>query len=207
MKGTSLPYPPDEVLLQRISGEEDTNAFNTLYNRYSELVLRWALHLTHNKEASKDISQTVWIKLWKDASVFKTDEDGCLMSYLAKTVTYQTLSYLKSAQARSEGVSEEQWEVLANKMGYTHIIEEASFEDLKSMVKATLDGLPELTRRVFDCRWYRHMTTKETAEALGISEKKVKKRFKDARNQLQDGLGVMLSPEAVCLVLILIQNS
>jgi RNA polymerase sigma factor (TIGR02999 family) len=52
-----------------------------------------------------------------------------------------------------------------------------------------VESLPEVERAVFDLLWYQELTAVEAAQALGLSEKTVKRRWQAARRRLHDLLG------------------
>ena len=174
----------DEELLQQIR-LKNHQAFNLLYMRYRFLVLNWIYYRTHERQVTQDIAQNFWIKLWENAAMFKTDEDGSIKKFLLKSLTYCTIDYLKSVQARKEGVGEDNWNVICNRFCYTHIMEDIEKHELKDILLETLKSLPELTQKVFDLRWNHQFTTKKTAEIIQLSEKNVKTRYKEAKEVLK----------------------
>jgi RNA polymerase sigma factor (sigma-70 family) len=52
-----------------------------------------------------------------------------------------------------------------------------------------IDELPDEDREVFDLLWYQGLSQAEAAEALGISERTVKRRWQSARLRLHQTLG------------------
>jgi RNA polymerase sigma-70 factor (ECF subfamily) len=52
-----------------------------------------------------------------------------------------------------------------------------------------IEALPDEEREVFDLLWYQGLSQAEAAEALGASERTVKRRWQSARLRLHDALG------------------
>jgi RNA polymerase sigma-70 factor (ECF subfamily) len=61
--------------------------------------------------------------------------------------------------------------------------------ELRRMLEAVIDALPDDFRAVFVLRAVEGMSIAETAEALSIPPETVKTRFHRARRRLQEGLG------------------
>lgn len=64
----------------------------------------------------------------------------------------------------------------------------ASNSELRQLLEARIDGLPDLYREVFVLRGVEELSVEETAEVLGIPEGTVRTRFFRARHFLREGL-------------------
>ena len=53
----------------------------------------------------------------------------------------------------------------------------------------TIDQLPQRLREVFDLLYYHGMTQEEAAAVLGVSDRTVRERWRDAKVELTDLLG------------------
>ena len=69
--------------------------------------------------------------------------------------------------------------------------------ELKHILEEALVQIPENYRTVFTLRELNGMSTRETSEALGISEANVKVRLKRAKDMLRKEIKKMYSPEEI----------
>jgi RNA polymerase sigma factor (sigma-70 family) len=188
--------PTDKSLLEAIA-LKDEKAFNEFYKRYSSILYRWALNRIGNADIANDIAQEFWSNLWINPLSIKTNEEGVAKNFLLHFFTFRVLDYLR-ANAKEKSVStEEQLEVLKNTMSYTHILEEIHEKEIHSLIDEVLQDLPELTRMVFDYRWKRNYSIKETSEKLGVDEKVVYNRTFTALSLIRTRVNEMLSDEKV----------
>ena len=182
-----MSYQPSisdkELLLKIASG--DYNAFDKLYKRYNRLFLTWVQSRIPEADATKDIVQEFWMKLWQNADTYKSDKTGSAKRYLLKSLSYYTTDFLRKSLTLKEEMDEKQWVFLNDTSGYTHVSEMLEEEELRQLITDTLASLPELTRIVFNLRNEGH-TIKETAELANLSEKTVKIHYKDAKDALKE---------------------
>lgn len=182
-----MSYQPSisdkELLLKITSG--DYNAFDKLYKRYNRLFLTWVQSRIPEADATKDIVQEFWMKLWQNADTYKSDKTGSAKRYLLKSLSYYTTDFLRKSLTLKEEMDEKQWVFLNDTSGYTHVSEMLEEEELRQLITDTLASLPELTRIVFNLRNEGH-TIKETAELANLSEKTVKIHYKDAKDALKE---------------------
>ncbi|MEM8524167.1 MAG: RNA polymerase sigma factor [Bacteroidota bacterium] len=82
----------DFDLIQAISNKEE-QAFATLYNLYSEKIYNTALSYTKKEEDAEEITQNVFIKIYKSAATFK--ENSSVNTWIYRIVVNTSLNYLK----------------------------------------------------------------------------------------------------------------
>ncbi|MGI8550495.1 MAG: sigma factor, partial [Dehalococcoidia bacterium] len=69
---SSLAELSDEVLLTRI-GSRDRESFEALYRRYADLVYSIALRVLADPQLAQDISQEVFLRLWRHPGAFDVE--------------------------------------------------------------------------------------------------------------------------------------
>lgn len=186
--------PTDKSLLEAIA-TKDERAFNEFYKRYSSLLYRWALNRIGNSDAANDVAQEFWSNLWVNPHNIKTNDEGVAKNFLLHFFTFRVLDYLRTYSKEKPVNSQEQLEVLKNTMSYTHILEEIHEKEIHSLIDEVLKDLPELTRMVFDYRWKRNYSIKETSEKLDIDEKVVYNRTFSALSIIRIKVKEMLADE------------
>ncbi|MEG1563144.1 MAG: RNA polymerase sigma-70 factor [Bacteroides sp.] len=160
------------LVLQLKEGNE--NAFTTLYQTYWGKVYKFSrLYLTSTAEV-EEVVQDVFVKVWEARMFIKEDEHfkGFLFIITRNVIFNQfrksfnedayKLTVLKSA-SESYGIEEEM---------------EAS--DLQVYIHKLIDELPSRQREVFQLSREKHLSYKEIASQLNITEKTVERHINEA---------------------------
>lgn len=92
------PKPDDNELIDLIA-KGDTEAFESLYDRYTSKVLKRCYFICLNQEQAHDLMQDVWIKVFLHLPSFK--KEAAFSTWLYRLTTNHCLNYLKS-KAQSE---------------------------------------------------------------------------------------------------------
>ena len=115
MMPNSDQQPPDSVLLQQLAGtgRSAEKAFELLYKRYRQTLLRFALGRGVDRSTAEDIVQNVFIKLQKQ--VKRSTEIGSAVAWLIK-VTLNEVTDSFRASTRTVTMDDEGWDAMANHM-------------------------------------------------------------------------------------------
>ena len=90
-----MPVINDQHYINQII-EGNTNAFSVLVNQYKDLVFTLAYKMLKNREDAEEVSQDVFIKIFKSLNKFKGDSKFSTWIY---KITYNTcLDYLKKSK-------------------------------------------------------------------------------------------------------------
>lgn len=185
--------PPVErvVLVERFqSGEFD--AFNEIVDRCRERVYNLAYRFTHNAEDACDISQEVFIKVFKslgnlkDASAFdawlrRVTMNACL-DHLRRRPDEQKLECSSLVEERVSGSERTDGPVECG--------------ELRSVIARAVNQLPGRQKKVFVLRHYEGLTLKEIAEALNCSLGTVKAHLFRATRRMRKLLTPYVSHHA-----------
>ena len=169
----------EKLILQKIS-QGDKNAFKVLYDTFSPLVFRVALHLLKNKEQSEDIVQEIFIKLW---SVRKTLPNvGSIENYLFIATRNTIFTYLKKQLHNSKStplwlnelpVIENDLEIKAEQKEYERIISQS------------IQLLPPQQRQAY-LLFEEEMSYEQIASSMGLSKQTVKRHLALARKFIRE---------------------
>ena len=165
----------DKELLQRIA-DKDERAFNELYRRYSRLFLSWVYSRLHDRETTRDVVQEFWEEIWSRPDRFHCDEKGSAKKIFIQFLAFRAINYVKSSLGRSLG-SEILLAEAEVSRSYDHVLDDVSANELIEFIEHTLATLPRLSRQVFDMQTWQHFTVRQTAIALGISDKTVRDHY------------------------------
>ncbi|GGH14160.1 RNA polymerase sigma-70 factor [Sphingobacterium alkalisoli] len=176
----------DEILVDLIR-QHDEKAFAVIYQRYSAPLYAHAYGFVHDREEIKDILQKVFVKIW-DLRTQLPDQVK-LSSYLYQTVKNAIINHI----AHSKVVDN----YLANISHYSknyiadtdHHIRE---KQLQEIIDYEISQLPKKMREVFELSRSQHLTHKQIAEKLGITEKTVKNQITNALKLLRSKLPLLL---------------
>lgn len=162
--------------------EGERGAFNEVHDRYFEDLFRSAYNLLRDRDACMDIVQEVLIWFWEHRTQHHMVS---IKGYLLMATKYQAANYIRSSKVR------ENFRLQQIEQNYSFNEESLELQELKSIIESFTEHLPERCREVFKLSREQHLTNKEIAEKLGISEKTVSVQILRALNKLRADLGKM----------------
>ena len=165
----------------------DLAAFELLMRQHERLVLATALRLTGNMEDAQDISQEVFLRLYKNLG--KVQAEAALQSWLYR-VTVNACHDLRRRKPASAPV-ETAAELVASGTDPQTSLTEA---ERRRVLEMSLRILPEKERAALVLRDLEGLSTEEVARALGSSEATVRSQVSKARAKVQDFVQRYFSP-------------
>jgi len=185
----------DEAVLVPRLQRGDPAAFEELVRRHGPRLLRVARRMMGSEEDARDAVQDAFVAVFK--SIGKFEAHSQLSTWLHRVLINACLMRLRSRRRRPEEDIEEYLPRFAED---GHQVErsvawperpleaaDAMIEraELSSLVRASIDMLPETYRVVLLMRDIEELSTDEVAEMLGISANAVKIRLHRARQALR----------------------
>ncbi|MCU0470905.1 MAG: RNA polymerase sigma-70 factor [Arcicella sp.] len=173
----------DDELISLLSTEKGSIAFDEIYERYWEKLLRMAIFKTNHKEAAEEIVQELFTSLWEKRRNVVINN---LENYLFVALKYLIINYLKAKIKDTNLIDSEGLEIASN------LHESMTAEALQSAIKKAVSLLPDKTQVIFHLSRFEEKSHKEIASELDISEKSVEYHITQAlkflRLQLRDYL-------------------
>lgn len=162
----------------------DRAAYAEVYQRYVFPLLNHAYNKTRDREEARDIVQEVFTTLWaKKESI----EIGNLAGYLFKSVRNIFLNQIAHRAVQDKYLlSMEHFAASAEVPD--HLVRERG---LMAIIEREIAALPPKMREVFELSRKEHLSHKEIAEKLGISEQTVSKQVTNALRILRPKLGAL----------------
>jgi RNA polymerase sigma-70 factor (ECF subfamily) len=157
----------------------DLAAFEHLLRQHERLVLTTALRMTGNLEDAKDVSQEVFLKLYRNLA--KVEAPGALPAWLYR-VTVNACHDLRRRRPALPPV--EMVEELVASGGDPQA--SAAEAERRRALELSLRLLPEKERAALVLRDLEGLTTGETARVLGSSEATVRSQISKARTKVHD---------------------
>ncbi|MCU0426508.1 MAG: RNA polymerase sigma factor [Candidatus Kapabacteria bacterium] len=178
--------------LERYCREQSEEAFRAVYDACKQHIYRLSVHLCGRRDSAKDLSQEIWIKLWKHLCGFRGESKLFSWLYrvgmnvfLDKKNSFVGAALVSGSESRRKAIYKEisASEFLAemsNEAASTQtnlappnghnpaiVVENVSAQEL---VEQALMRLSNGERTVFVAKHYHDLTFKEIAEELGTHE-------------------------------------
>ena len=177
----------DTDLIARAAGGDPT-AFQALVERHRSMVYRVAYQFAGNHYDAEDITQEVFIKVYRSLDKFR--QDAQLTSWLYRIVMNACIDHQRrSRPAGSAPFGEEAQQRLLNTPEDRPGPEDHAYAgELGQVLEAEISRLPHGQRIVFIMRHHQGLKLGEIAENLGLAEGTVKRQLHAAVHRLRDAL-------------------
>lgn len=162
--------------------KNDAAAFNEIYERYWSVLYRAAFNVLKDEEGCMDVIQDVFIWFWESRSELKINS---VKAYLLVAVKYKVANYIRNGKVRTSFYDRIP-KVIGNPEFPDEVLE---VKELREMIERFVVELPDRCQEVFRLSRKEHLTNKEIAERLGITEKTVENQINKALKQLKKNLG------------------
>lgn len=170
--------------LQSLLNEGDELAFTEIYNRHWKFLYTAAYNVLRHKEDTLDICQSIFMWMWENHRdiTIKTS----LRAYLYTAVKYKVANLIRQGKVRESFLED----VLGSEIRADEKLE-LEIKELRHFISQLINELPDKCRDVFLLSRDEHLSHKQIAERLGISEKTVDDHITRALKKLRASLGKM----------------
>ena len=179
-----------ELAFRAAAGDEV--AFEAIMRRHNRLLFRTARAILKSDTDAEDVVQQAYLQAWQALGNFRAD--ARLSTWLVRIVVNEALGQirrrkLKIVPLESAMVSTQQmdtsWQQDDMDRGPDRTVMRS---ELRRIMEARIDLLPDDFRRVFMLRGVEEMSAQEVSQILEIPEATVRTRFFRARSMLREGL-------------------
>lgn len=163
-------------------------AFKEIFRRYNRALFAHAYNKMRDKEEAKDVVQDVFLKLWN----YSQQENFTplnLAAYLHIAVRNRILDKLSKSKHASDYLSSLQIFLNEREEQTDFRIRE---QQLQQHIDRAILALPSRMRLVFEMSRRDHLSHKEIAQQLNISDQTVTDQIKKALKILRSKLGILL---------------
>lgn len=165
----------------------DHRSFEELYSRFSQPLYRYVYATLKNHDESKEIIQTIFVKIWDKRSELVGVES--LQAYIYAIARNTLYNHLKSKYHQCVMLQGDPVEPVKQEPPCdTNLIESDLFRELNVL----LEKLPERRREIFMLNRFYGMTYREIAEKLDISENTVDTQIRRTLSYLREELDTKL---------------
>jgi RNA polymerase sigma-70 factor (ECF subfamily) len=172
----------DDLDLIKMVLDGDAESFGFIINKYEKSIYRFAYNHTNNTEASKDITQEVFIAAYNRLYTYR--QDSKFSNWLFRIAKNKCIDYIRkypctletsideAESAPSKEVSPEQW---------------AEYSEIKDMVREFIKMLKDTDRQILTLRYSETgMSFLDISQVLNMTESSVKKRFYRMRERFKE---------------------
>lgn len=182
---------PDHELARRATNGEGA-AFAAIMRRHNRLLFRTARSILKSDAEAEDALQEAYLHAWRALGDFRADAK--LSTWLVRIVTNDALAHLRHREipvipldAAMNTIEPDTQASLTDSASHSPD-SLATHAQLRRMIEARIDRLPEIFRTVFMLRAVEELSVEEVAEVLDIPEATVRTRFYRARGLMREGL-------------------
>lgn len=178
----------EDARLARRLVDQDPDALSDAYHLYGHRVYRVAYGLLRREELAQDVTQEVFVRLWKRPERYDATR-GALSSFLQLDAHGRSVDLIRSEEARSKR------EIANERLSSIHQEgpeEEAMRRVTSDRVQNALDQLKKTERDPIAMAFYLGYSYRKVAEVLGVPEGTVKSRIRSGLAKLRESLGTEL---------------
>ncbi|MFT3846245.1 MAG: RNA polymerase sigma-70 factor [Lacibacter sp.] len=171
----------DEIVLIKLLNEGNTEAYLTLYDRYSHLVYNWSLKFVKVPELAEDIVQEVFLKIWQIRE--RLNPHQSFPAFIYKIARNKAFTALKKVAA-DEKMSLQLMSHIGNAV--EHAETKMLWRQYEEMLAKAVGQLPQQRQKVFKLCRQEGKTYDEVATELGISRNTVKEHMVSAVKNIKE---------------------
>lgn len=178
----SVNLSDSELILLWMNGED--NAFEILYKRHAIQLLTVALSKTQSREVAEEIIQETFLSLFLKRKSAATIVN--LSAFLYTTVKHKIIDHYRREKLSKQYQEHSQVYLTEADNSTLQTIE---LKELEQHMAFQIDGLPVRCRSVFVLSRNHHLTNKQIAAQLEISENTVEQHMRKALRILRSSFG------------------
>lgn len=180
----------DEELVDRLANR-DLDAFETLYDQYADLVYSVALRVVGDTHVAQDVTQDVFLRLWRRPEQFDARR-GKFITWLLSVTRNRSIDERRSHSRRlrheAAPASQEEEDVIASDNERDDPAAATVLSDERSAVRSALRVLPPEQRLAIQLAYFGGMTQQEIANSLGHPLGTVKTRIRLGMQKMRGAL-------------------
>ena len=184
----------DDIIIKAREG--DIGSFEIIYKATAGFVYNVAYRIVHNAQDAEDVTQQTFLSVVEHLKRFRGEAN--FSTWLLRIATHAALKIIRKRKGLDMVSLEEAPEPADDSDAIPHPEFIADWRqspeqlverrEIQRLLDEALTRLEEKHRMVFILRDFEGLSTKETAETLGLSESNTKTRLLRARLQLREHL-------------------
>ncbi len=183
----------DKILVEAIQNG-DEKAFEKIFRKYFQTLKDYAIFYTEEARLAEDMVQDLFLSIWSSRSRLKIHTH--LKGYLIRSVHNSCIQYLRHQSVEQRYLKNQKLKLeealLINGLFFEKGLSALYEKDIHSLLDKATQKLSPKTRKIFFLNRFEHMSNKEIAEKLNLSEKAIEyhltKSLKILKESLKDYL-------------------
>jgi RNA polymerase sigma-70 factor (ECF subfamily) len=171
----------DAVLAARLAAGDD-HALAEVFDALAYSVYSSARRVLGDDSAAQDVVQDVFVELWTHPGRYDPAA-GTLRTYLTMLARHRAVDLLRS-ELRRVARQERSYRLTAAPSAAAGAGDEVVATETTSLIRAAVQGLPASQRQVVELAYFKGLTCREVASAVGIPEGTAKSRLRLALAKL-----------------------
>ena len=171
----------DQFIIQKIKRPETVEyGFNLLVRKYQERIYWHARKLVVDHDDANDLTQEIFVKIWKNIKAFR--EDSKIFTWIYRIATNECLNFLNKKKKKFFVPINDVSEELAKKLDTDFPMDG---ETIQIKLQKAILNLPEKQRVVFNLKYFDEMKFEEISEITGTSTGALKASYHHARKKIE----------------------
>jgi RNA polymerase sigma-70 factor (ECF subfamily) len=167
--------------VEKLQPTEDA-AFEQIMREYGTRVLRLVTFLVKERNVAEDITQDVFVKVYRNLPRFRGQ--STMQTWIYRIAVNECKGYLRSWAFRK--IWPGSWIKVGSDASTEHVVmKQYERDELVEQVQS----LPPMYRQVIVLHYYADLSIAEVANVLSVSEGSVRTRLHRARQQLKKRMG------------------
>jgi RNA polymerase sigma-70 factor (ECF subfamily) len=195
MHSLQKPGLSDGEVVRRVRAGE-TDLFEILMRRYNQRLYRIARSVRPSDAEAEELAQEAWVRAYEHLDQF--GGRAAFSTWLIRILLHEGWARARRDRRFQELPAEipNEGTTMNEAPNETGPEREALGNEVRSMLEAAIESLPELYRTVFVMREVEELSTSEAAQCLDVTEEVVKTRLHRARAALRKELLAMAGGQA-----------
>ncbi|MVM38824.1 RNA polymerase sigma-70 factor [Spirosoma sp. HMF3257] len=177
----SLNLLTDNELLALLR-DDDEQAFRELYDRYWYKMYVIAHRKLRRKEVAEELAQELFVMIWQKRESLRVIN---LQAFLGVSLKNLMIDYIRRNIQEEHYLDQLQQFFPAETFA---TMEAVQLNELSEAIQNTLAKLPEKTREIFILNRFEHLTIREIAQRLNLSEKTIEYHLSRSTTFLRQNL-------------------
>lgn len=173
----------EKDILERLK-RGDESAFESLFWKYNSRIYNFVLSILHDKFLAEDIAQTVFMKIWETHE--RIDPEQGINAYLF-TIARHLVYKETERRLLFEQIVKEISSTSTDSDDFA-LQKQMNANSLRDRILQLIEELPLARKNIFRLSRLEHLTNKEIADRLSISEKTVETQVNRSLQFLREKL-------------------
>lgn len=182
----------DRQLIQKVK-EGDEIAFRSLFEEYNELVFKTCIGFLHNKEDAEDVTQEVFVELYRSAHTFRSEAK--VSTWLYRISVNKSLNFIRDNKKRNlvrslESISGFHLQKSSSDQSDDLMVAESELlhKQKIDLINKLLGSLPKNQQIAFTLNKYNNLSYKQVAEVMDVSVSSVESLIHRAKKNIQKNI-------------------